>query len=112
MAHPTARGIASAAAVFIALIFFLWGFQRLLALGGTPEQRGMTTHYRLEPMIRIFFWTIMLAGVAAIWSGTTDLRSNRVGSGITLIIIGVIAAIGGGIGILGQYEIHSRPNRN
>jgi hypothetical protein len=110
MSQPTARGIASAAAVFAGLTVFLWGFQRLLLVGGTPEQRGASTHYRTKPMMRILMWIGTFAGLAAIWSGTSDLRAKRNAPGVILMVVGAIATTGAGIVVLAQPEIIVDPS--
>lgn len=102
MFHPTPKGIVLAAAVFLCVILIPWAIKSLFSLGGEPKESGATVHYRIKPMMLAIFWMIALAGLAAIWSGVGDVRSDHIAPGFFLIVIGVA---GIGLVIMGQNEI-------
>jgi hypothetical protein len=100
MSHPTRFVLVLG--VFLCVILVPWAIRSLLDLGGKPKEVGITVRYQIKPMMQAIFWGIALAGLAAVWSGIDHIRTNRIGSGLPLILIGVA---GMGLLVMGRYEI-------
>jgi hypothetical protein len=74
----------------LAACLISWVFWLFFRFGGVPEERGLSIHYRLKPMMRFLLMVLACAGIAGLWFGTRQLL-HGLPVGLISICLGVIA---------------------